>query len=309
MKRALVILAALAALMAFGCERQQPAKIMPDDTDNDIFAEVAAKQNNLFADFDRVESIILEGVVAPSGLGAGTGGEICHLTFGTLPWRRQGGQLVHQKATVHKRCSEKEVDAIFEALSAYSRYRIEGKLLESPEGWDGAQIELVRIIDPDLNDPDLTKAVEDLQKPIVYQDAQFGVFTLDRRVNWYEAETTWMGSATRLSLDSEDRSGEFPQEAVEQARLLWKDAKRWGGEIRAHLLKELLELKNDSWLEEGEKELTADDFLRRVSLSSVTVYSDGSFEFWFDDGDLFWGHSIMVSGSIEGGLDDAGIHG
>jgi|GEM_PF-364894 len=309
MKRALAILAALTALLTLGCKPQQTAKIMPNNSDDDIFAEVAAKQDKLFADFGRAEAIILEGVVAPSGLGAGTGGEICHLTFGTLPWRRQGGDLVHQKATVHKRCSKKEVDAIFDALSAYSRYRIEGKLLESPEGWDGAQIELVRIIDPDLNDPDLTRAIEDLRKPIVYEDAQFGVFTLDRRVNWYEAQTTWMGAATRLSLDSEDKSGEFPQETVEQARLLWKDAKRWDGEIRAYMLKELLDLKNESWLEEGEEKITRDDFLRRVSLSSVTVYSDGSFEFWYDDGDLFWGHSIMVSGSIEGGLDDAGIHG
>lgn len=309
MKRALAILVALSALLAFGCERQHPAKIMPDDSDDDMFAEVAAKQDKLFADFGRAEAIVLEGVVAPSGLGAGTGGEICHLTFRTLPWKRQGGELVHQKATVHKRCSEKEVDAIFEALSAYSRYRIEGKLLESPEGWDGAQIELLRIIDPVLNDPDLKKAVEDLQKPITYEDAQFGVFTLDRLVNWYEAQTTWMGAATRLSLDSENRSGKFPQETVEQARILWKDAKRWNGEIQSYMLKELLDLKNDNWFEEGEKKLTPDDFLRRISLASVTVYSDGSFEFWYGDGDLFWGHSIMVSGSIEGGLDDAGIHG
>ncbi|TWU34194.1 hypothetical protein [Novipirellula artificiosorum] len=30
---------------------------------------------------------------------------------------------------------------------------------------------------------------------------------------------------------------------------------------------------------------------------------------WFDDGDLFWGHAIMVSGDVENGPDDAGIHG
>jgi len=310
MKRVIAVLTSLSVLLAFGCERQhQPTKIMAEDTDEDIFAAVAARQDKLFADFGHAKAIIIEGVVAPSGLGAGTGGEVCHLTFRTLPWRRQGGELVHQEATVHKRCSEKEVDAIFEALSAYSPYRIEGKLLDSCEGWDGAQIELLRIIDTDLNDPELKKALENLRKPTTHDDAQFGVFTLDRRVNCYEAQTAWLGVATRLTLDSEDKIGEFPQDTVGQARILWNDAKRWDGEIRSYMLKELLDLKNGGWLEESEKELTAEDFLRRISLSSVTVYSDGSFEFWYDDGDLFWGHSIMVSGSIEGGLDDAGIHG
>jgi len=46
-----------------------------------------------------------------------------------------------------------------------------------------------------------------------------------------------------------------------------------------------------------------------VSLSSITVHPQGTFEFWYDDGDLFWGHSIMISGSIEKGLREAGIHG
>ena len=71
----------------------------------------------------------------------------------------------------------------------------------------------------------------------------------------------------------------------------------------------LLELKNDAWLDEDESEVSAEEFIARMELSSVSIHADGGFEFWFDDGDLFWGHSIMVSGNIQDGLDDAGIHG
>jgi hypothetical protein len=309
MKRTMATLAALHVLMACGCDRQEPQKNMADQTVDNLFAEVNAKQDKLFAAFSQSEAVIIEGIVAPSGLGAGTGGEISHLTFATSPWRRQGGELVPQKAIVHKRCTKAEVDTIFKALSAYSVFQIEGKLIESPEGWDGPQIELLRIIKADLNAPELNQAVEELKKAVTHKDDQFGVFTLDRSVNWYNAQTTWMGATTRLSLDSGEGSAAFPQGSLDQARKLWKDAKRWDGEIRSRIVKELLELKNGTWLKEGEKQLTADDFLRRISLSSVTVYSDGSFEFWYDDGDLFLGHSIMVSGSIEGGLTDAGLQG
>ena len=30
------------------------------------------------------------------------------------------------------------------------------------------------------------------------------------------------------------------------------------------------------------------------------------FDFWFNDGALFWGHSIHVTGSLEGGPEKAG---
>lgn len=281
----------------------------PEHTPHPLFTEIEAKQDQLFTEFAQSETIIIEGIVAPSGLGAGIQGEVRHLTFGISPWRRQGGGLVHQEATVHKRCSKAEVDAIFKALSAYSVFQLEGKLVESPEGGGPPQIELLRILKTDLNDPLLKQAVEDLKKPVTYKDDQFEVFTLDRSVNWYNAQTTWMGATTQLSLDSGEGGAVFPQGSLEQARNLWKDAKRWDGEIRSRILKDLLDLKNGTWLEKGEKKLTANDFLRRISLSSVIVYSDGSFEFWYDDGDLFLGHSIMVSGSIKGGLDGAGLQG
>jgi len=39
------------------------------------------------------------------------------------------------------------------------------------------------------------------------------------------------------------------------------------------------------------------------------VHEDGEFEFWYDDGDLFWGHVILVDGNIQTGLSQASIAG
>ena len=56
----------------------------------------------------------------------------------------------------------------------------------------------------------------------------------------------------------------------------------------------LLKLKNDLWLEEDEKKITKKDFKNRIKFTSLYVFSESA-NFYFDDGDLFWGHTIEVT--------------
>ena len=56
----------------------------------------------------------------------------------------------------------------------------------------------------------------------------------------------------------------------------------------------LLKLKNDLWLEEDEKEVTKKDFKDRMKFTSLYVFSESA-NFYFDDGNLFWGHTIEVT--------------
>lgn len=37
-----------------------------------------------------------------------------------------------------------------------------------------------------------------------------------------------------------------------------------------------------------------DDFRCKMSIDSMTFKDDGGFEIWYDDGELFFGHSITV---------------
>ena len=62
-------------------------------------------------------------------------------------------------------------------------------------------------------------------------------------------------------------------------------------EYTAH---KLLKLKNDLWLKEDEKEVTKKDFKNRMKFTSLYVFSESA-NFYFDDGDLFWGHTIEVT--------------
>lgn len=46
-----------------------------------------------------------------------------------------------------------------------------------------------------------------------------------------------------------------------------------------------------------------------LMVDAVHVYSDGRFEFWYDAGDLFFGHWIRVRGTLEAGPTEAGLAG
>lgn len=56
-------------------------------------------------------------------------------------------------------------------------------------------------------------------------------------------------------------------------------------------------------------QMTKEDFAKRLMISKVCVSTDGNFEIFYDDDDMFWGHVVIVSGNIETGIDDAYIAG
>lgn len=61
---------------------------------------------------------------------------------------------------------------------------------------------------------------------------------------------------------------------------------------------ELLHAHNESWREVDDDApspvLGGTEFVARLTLDAVGVVRDGVVELWFDDGDLFWGHAVMV---------------
>jgi hypothetical protein len=83
-------------------------------------------------------------------------------------------------------------------------------------------------------------------------------------------------------------------EALPHGQRLIRDLASW----ETYAAQEMLQGKNSSWPDEDGDEnelmITAEAFAERMTLNSVTVQNDGSLSFWFDDGDLFYGHAILV---------------
>jgi len=279
-----------------------------DNCTEDIFAIAEKRIEKLMIQLNGSEQEVILGVVGPNGVGASRsqGEDLWTVTFTLYAWRRRGCSINKQEITIRKQVVDAEKDELRSCIKPYDIVELKTRIAE--ENVSGtSQGLLIEIIAVNAQDEELKKYADELQKPVVFTDDYFGEFTLDRAVNWFEAEVNWRSKPIRLSLsmdDCENRDG-----LVNIAKSLWKSQTLWSRKITDFAIKELLSLKNESWLDEDEEELKPRDFERKMKLESITLYADGRFEFWHNDGDLFWGHSILVSGDLEKGPTNADIAG
>lgn len=266
------------------------------------------KQNRLLQLLAASPEITLLGVVDASGAGGSNtpGEEPWVLRFALVVWHVEGTPVKTEKLTVQRQVTKQELRQYMDRIKPYTVLRIRAHIAEETD-IGSPQALLVEIVGMEESDTELNDWVIRLQEPVTVDDDLFGTFTLDRRSKSYTAQTTWRGMPVALSLDAEEL--EDVRNALKTANKLWQSQDEWDERIRQFAVRELLQLKNDTWLDEGEAKVTPDQFADRMALESVAIYRDGSFEFWHDDGDLFWGHSIMIDGTIADGPTHADIPG
>lgn len=257
--------------------------------------------------------MVIHGLVGPSGTGCFGGGskEEDTWTLGlTLAAHRQEDASAHQAVVneplyLRQRLIPQDgTRAAMDALPAMSLRRLEVRIT-GRNSHGRLEGELLAVLG-ESEDPALKRVQAELKKPVAVQDRRFGLLVLIRRVGWFEGQTRWLDTDVKVHLEAENT--EALAEVLPEAHALFADQTAWQARLDAQALHDLLDLKNRSWADPGE-EVDAAEFLEAMSLQSVTVGPGGSFTFWFDDGDLFWGHSIAVSGTLAGGPEEAGIHG
>lgn len=138
-------------------------------------------------------------------------------------------------------------------------------------------------------------------------DEILGALRHDPDLNWYEGR--WAAATgpvlIKLQLDEDGRI----EPALARARRVLPDLATFAAAAADHAVAELLELKNESWLAEGEEPVTPEEFRLRMRLSGIVFDQDGEVTFYHEDGDLFWGHSIEVAMDAEGDFHHADIPG
>ena len=256
--------------------------------------------------FDSSDEIIISGLVGAPGAWASGWGDDRYLYFELEGWKVKGDkQLNKEPLEVRKLVDEEESDILRSKIISYTTVLIKVKV--SKENINGApEALLTSIISFEHNDEELNELSRELQKPVTFDDPELGRFTLDRDLDCFEGQIQWMSDFVDLSLEIEDCD---ERDVLEYAKEIWRSQSDWSKLILDYAVEYLLSRKNDSWLKDGEKEVDADEFKSRMKLTSITVFPEGEFEFWHNDSDLFWGHSILISGSISEGLTDADIPG
>lgn len=186
------------------------------------------------------------------------------------------------------------------------RMRLGGVFGTFPESIDdehGSLYRYVRETDADLverhNRPPPRVARHTASHPVL------GDLVYDDNLHWWTAEVSFGGARIRCSLEvpGEMSRDDAFERAASLLRRLDCDA------LKAYAASQLLDLHNDTWLGDDEDEIDAASFAARMTPDALTVSPDGSVSAWFDDGDLFWGHSIHVRLGADLHPHDAGIEG
>ncbi len=191
---------------------------------------------------------------------------------------------------------------------------------------------------------------------MVIQDQVLGELTLDKDYDTFEGEIQWCGKDVSLSLEVNAESKPSWTRARSAAKKLLADCDTWDKAMRELAAKNLTELANN-WLSQDEENprnpetdpitedelarrisltslsvtsggsftawfdcdeiftdhetdpITEDELARRISLTSLSVTSGGSFTAWFDCDEIFTDHAVTVYGSLKKGVKDANIEG
>lgn len=254
------------------------------------------------ADCEYREGVVeIEGVVSPSSQGGWPHSDDYDVhCFSFSAWRYPGQPVVNKELTILRPVApDADWFSEYPKLSIH-RIRVMVSTDESRAIFAGKATQKA-------DTEGLTDIAEELAKPVVIKTERFGDLTLDRSIDWFEGEVKWNGESVRINFHTDETQD--ISTGLKVAGKLWDEQQSWKQKVDDYAVQELLHLKNDNWLGDNESPLTPDQFKSRMTLQSISIHPDGDFEFWHDDGDLFWGHSIQISGSLDDGPTQADIPG
>ena len=220
-------------------------------------------------------------------------------------WKIPPGKLHTSELMVDFISSQEKCDAIRKSLVKDNIYRIRAKVLLASADFDWDEAELFEFVGADTSDAELNECLTELQQPVTYQDPQLGVFTLNRDYNLFQSKAQWNGQEIELTLNVKELDEN--NAALKTAHLLWDGQADWDQRIRQYLEQEMLPVKNDSWRDDGEAEVSAAEFHANTELQTIVIDRDGTFEFWFDDGEMFGYHMLYCRGELARGFFQASL--
>lgn len=167
---------------------------------------------------------------------------------------------------------------------------------------------LVEVVGRNLQNEGLLNVLSDYRKPVFIEDGQCGRFELERVYGCFSAVVPWNGEECNVSLDYDGKDIETAKKALAAFKEIYADIARWDRDFRDFAARKLTELAND-WQPGGGATISEENFSSRILISEFSIDEDGEYTVYYDDDDMFYGHVILVTGSLKEGMTSAEIAG
>lgn len=192
-----------------------------------------------------------------------------------------------------------------------ARKRIPHKIPEGVTASSQNQFLIVEVLEEDTPCPALEEVLAEYRRPVVLNDEELGELSLDKDLDMFEGGISWRGEDIDISLEVDSSSEDTWTAAVRAMKQMAAEQDTWDRDMRAFAARELTELACE-WRESADEdvpEITEESFARRIELSSIAMDADGSFSAYFDDDDMFFGHCVVVYGTLADGVASAEMAG
>lgn len=178
---------------------------------------------------------------------------------------------------------------------------------------------LVNVLETDCHNEILEQLKDKYTKEVVI-DNELGHFALNRDYSWFESKIDWNGSNVTIYLKTESDLSDTADTAMNTLKKLVSNKNEFDYASREYAASELLSLAND-WnvdfneedYDENEdynpKPITKEEFIKRIHLEEMIIYSNGYATLCYNDGDLFLGHVIVIQMDNNGEYGGADIEG
>ena len=192
-------------------------------------------------------------------------------------------------------------------------YRLKARKKKSeevPEGMTASwrnQFLIVEILEEDAACLELEEVLAEYLRPVVLTDEVLGELTLNKDLDLFDGDVSWRGEQISVSLEVDSGCEETWKQAVQAMKTMLADQERWDRDMRAFAARELTELACE-WRDSADEdvpEITEESFAQRLDLTSIAMDPDGSFSAYFDDDDMFFGHCVVVYGTLADGVASA----
>ena len=154
------------------------------------------------------------------------------------------------------------------------------------------------IIDTNYKDNDLNIILEEYSKPVYYKDEELGDFELDKSINCFEKNMSWIDN-NDISVSFDNIDEEVNKKSADIIKKIFSSKKELDKKLKDYISENLIEDAN-TWNDDDDKpNINREEFVKLISLTSITIIYENNITFYFDDGDIFSGHVISVDSDYD----------
>ncbi len=227
------------------------------------------------------EPIVIDGIVGESPQSTMSarvfgGGYRIHL-FSFAAWRISDGP-VRTDGLVLSRAVPNSSNSGYQ-LDRYSYHRI--RILLSG---DETRAVVLEGLEPEDCTHELASIAESLARPFALDHDRFGTLLLDRGLELFSGTTTWDGADVEFTFPAHGEK--LDASIANLAESLFENETEISQRVSQFLVA--------SVVSEHDEDLVAGEINSRLVLEGINLTECESVEFWYDDDDLWGGHSLVV---------------